>query len=421
MTRGSKPFTLLTQCDSLHLLNRVRGELVLKKRNRKDTGPKEDLTGMRFGKLTVVELAGKQKYPSGSTKYLWRCVCDCGNECTPTGNALKRANTTSCRKCIFEDLSYRKFGKLTALSRAGDTRNSAGKLIVMWNCICECGNNHIVASGNLKHGNVKSCGCLFEDNLELDLNLRKHALIDKFKSVHGDRFSYDISNFENFSSRVKIFCDQHGEFTQRVSDHISGTSCPSCSYESKSIGQAEFLRRSSLAHGDKYDYSAVDFKTTSGRVKIICPEHGLFEQIAKSHMDGHECFECSLMDKHWAYKARCENNPDFANKAGNLYLFRLTVEDEAFLKVGVSVNLPNRIAHYRKENIKVEPLSVIDLTAKQSADEEVKLLKFIRDNKYKYTPKFKFAGWTECVDEQYEDTLISYFDRLEENYFNVEV
>ena len=51
----------------------------------------KDLTGQRFGRLTVIERIGSRKNRS-----LWRCKCDCGNETEQTANSLLRHNTKSC-------------------------------------------------------------------------------------------------------------------------------------------------------------------------------------------------------------------------------------------------------------------------------------------------------------------------------------
>jgi hypothetical protein len=51
-----------------------------------------NLIGHRFGRLTVVELAGST--PAGVA--LWRCRCDCGNVTTVNGQNLRRENTRSC-------------------------------------------------------------------------------------------------------------------------------------------------------------------------------------------------------------------------------------------------------------------------------------------------------------------------------------
>lgn len=58
----------------------------------------------------------------------------------------------------FHDLTGKKFSRLTAMWPAG----RQGKK-VMWACACEDGNTVIVASGNLRGGAVRSCGCLFRE------------------------------------------------------------------------------------------------------------------------------------------------------------------------------------------------------------------------------------------------------------------
>jgi len=53
------------------------------------------------------------------------------------------------------------------------------------------------------------------------------------------------------------------------------------------------LKRFKKAHGDRYDYSLVDFKTTTDKVIIICSEHGRFEQKPFIHWAGSNCQKCS--------------------------------------------------------------------------------------------------------------------------------
>lgn len=54
----------------------------------------------------------------------------------------------------FQDLTGKKFGKLTVLNRV-KSYDEATK----WNCVCECGNTKIIFASNLKRGIAKSCGC----------------------------------------------------------------------------------------------------------------------------------------------------------------------------------------------------------------------------------------------------------------------
>lgn len=61
----------------------------------------------------------------------------------------------------------------------------------------------------------------------------------------------------------------------------------------KRLNNEEFIKRSKYKHGDKFDYSLVEYKNQYEKVKIICPEHGEFLQIPKSHMSGNGCKKCS--------------------------------------------------------------------------------------------------------------------------------
>lgn len=59
-------------------------------------GKLEDLSGKRFGSLTVIEFGGKYQ-PSGNV--YWRCICDCGNITNTTGSSLRSGKSVSCGRC----------------------------------------------------------------------------------------------------------------------------------------------------------------------------------------------------------------------------------------------------------------------------------------------------------------------------------
>jgi very-short-patch-repair endonuclease len=60
----------------------------------------------------------------------------------------------------------------------------------------------------------------------------------------------------------------------------------------KKLTTKEFIERAKAVHGEKYDYSEVDYRTTYEKVKIICLEHGVFMQTRLSHLSGNGCPEC---------------------------------------------------------------------------------------------------------------------------------
>lgn len=60
------------------------------------------------------------------------------------------------------------------------------------------------------------------------------------------------------------------------------------------ITTEEFIKRAKEIHGNKYDYSLVDYKNARTKVKIICPEHGVFEQQPRAHLNKQGCPKCKI-------------------------------------------------------------------------------------------------------------------------------
>lgn len=131
---------------------------------KKIDGLKEDLVGKRFGRLEVVRDSGNRKNKS----IVWECKCDCGNTALVTTHHLKSGNTTSCG-CLWKELKGVKdivgkhFGKLVIVKDSGIRRNGN----VVWECQCDCGNNVLATTHDLKSGIAVSCGCSVVENYKL--------------------------------------------------------------------------------------------------------------------------------------------------------------------------------------------------------------------------------------------------------------
>lgn len=122
---------------------------------------KRDLTGQKFGRLTVLYELPERK----NGKIQWRCRCDCGNEKDVLSTSLTSGHTQSCG-CLQKektsaankrniDLVGHRFGRLVVLSRSATSAK--------WVCRCDCGNLVEVTTTHLKTGHTKSCGCLQKD------------------------------------------------------------------------------------------------------------------------------------------------------------------------------------------------------------------------------------------------------------------
>lgn len=118
------------------------------------------------------------------------------------------------------------------------------------------------------------------------------------KYTYKEIYKHDTNKYYYF----KIICKTHGEFDKRISNHVNNRQgCPKCALEKSSKIQANttdyFINNAKLIHGNKYDYSLVDYKCNKTKVKIVCKEHGIFEQLPNNHYK-QDCPVCSNRVKH---------------------------------------------------------------------------------------------------------------------------
>lgn len=118
--------------------------------------------------------------------------------------------------------------------------------------------------------------------------------IEKAKQVHGDKYDYSKTEYVNWKTKVCIICPKHGEFWQNPLSHINGNSCPICSKEQKNLSTDEFINKAKKIHGDKYDYSKVEYVDTYTEVEILCKKHGSFLQKPFNHLQGCGCQKCGV-------------------------------------------------------------------------------------------------------------------------------
>lgn len=119
---------------------------------------KIDLIGQQFGKLEVLGRGEDYVSPSGTCLRRWKCQCECGNTINATTSQLKRG-LSSCG-CVSrrEDLTNRRFGKLTVLYAVNDYVSPKGSHMSKWHCKCDCGKETDVLGMSLKNGDTQSCG-----------------------------------------------------------------------------------------------------------------------------------------------------------------------------------------------------------------------------------------------------------------------
>ena len=137
-----------------------------------------DITGLKFGKLTVQSYS----YKDTNNKTYWSCLCDCGNTKIIRRNCLVSNTTLSCG-CLKQEASNKRhnsligqvFDRLTVIELSEQKNNKRSR---KWLCKCTCGNNTIVGTTELNNKKVRSCGCL-RSELHKELAIKRNY-------IHGE-------------------------------------------------------------------------------------------------------------------------------------------------------------------------------------------------------------------------------------------
>jgi hypothetical protein len=165
--------------------------------------------------------------------------------------------------------------------------------------------------------------------------LTTEEFIEKAKTKHGNRYSYERTTYVDAKTSLTVTCKDHGDFSVSPDSHANrGSGCAKCKavkVGNHNRGSAEaFIAKSKEVHGDKYNYSLVEYTKTHDHVRIICNEHGEFPCMPLNHQRGRGCPHCA---KH-GYSI---------GKPGYMYV----LSDGTTTKVGIT----NRSAEQRTREI----------------------------------------------------------------------
>lgn len=133
----------------------------------------------------------------------------------------------------------------------------------------------------IPNNHLKGCGCpRCAKNKKLTIN----RFIDEANLIHNNKYDYSKTIIKNYNEKICITCPIHGDFLMTISRHLRGSGCQKCAKNKKPTIE-EFIARAKEIHGDKYDYSKVNYVNNHTNVSIICPKHGEFLQTPSAHLN----------------------------------------------------------------------------------------------------------------------------------------
>ena len=139
------------------------------------------------------------------------------------------------------------------------------------------------------------------------------GFLEKARFVHGDFYTYDLSYLESSTSKIPIVCPKHGLFWQSPGPHLQGAGCPWCA--GNILTQEKFIERASNIH-PSLDFSKVIYVNSSTKVEVVCPKHGALWMTPNNLLSSHGCRFCEA-----AKKPQCRpmSTNDFIKRAKTVH------------------------------------------------------------------------------------------------------
>jgi hypothetical protein len=189
---------------------------------------KKDVTGQKFGRLTVVRFSHKDPKFGRS---MWECLCECGNTTIVAIQGLSAGSTRSCgcltneariRKCKarFQDQTGKKFGRLTAIQHLGSRNKKVWYLFR-----CECGTEKEISINHVKSGRTVSCGCVGRTNAARHCtthNQSRNPLYFVWAGMMQRCYDTDFVDYHNYGGRGITVCEEWHRVENFVRDMTPG-------------------------------------------------------------------------------------------------------------------------------------------------------------------------------------------------------
>lgn len=202
-----------------------------------------------------------------------------------------------------------------------------------------------------------------------------------------------VGQYKNSKSKLLVE-DKYGKCKILAADLMRGSSTNIANAVDKT---SYFKKRAFEVHGDLYGYELVDYINARTKIKIDCKVHGYYEQLPYAHLQGKGCHQCSKENpthfslNNWVKLSKKSNN---FNKF-TFYVLECWNKKEKFYKIGRTfTTLKKRYSDKSKLPYDYSILHISHGTAKEIFEKEIKIKLINKHNRY--YPSLRFNGHNEC-------------------------
>lgn len=341
----------------------------------------------------------KVDYKNSTTKVIIGCKIHGNFEQRPT-NHIKGEG---CRKCGYKSntiklrKTHEEFLEQAKEIHGGKYSYEFSKYKTIKTKIeitCPKHGNFTQVSGNHLQGQgCPTCGLI---NKKVNRKNLKTFIEDSNK-IHKNIYDYALTEYSNNKTKVKIVCLSHGVFEQTPNSHLSGNGCNRCGIEKTTLKakflKEDFVEKANIVHGERYNYNNTVYEDNKTKVEIECSFHGNFLQNANNHLRGAGCPICNK--GLYSIKVAERNKEEWEKIPTILYFIKINTEEEEFYKIGLTTKTIKK--RFKRDKIKVEVIKELNTNKYKAAIIEATILE--ENSQYKYIPKIKFEGHTECFSK----------------------
>jgi very-short-patch-repair endonuclease len=229
-----------------------------------------------------------------------------------------------------------------------------------------CKNGHKIEVTYRSHVKQQSnCVYCVRDKSGIEQKTKaRDTFVEKSRVIHGNKYNYDKVNYVDSHTKIIIICNEGHEFEQQPTRHLSGQGCKYCN--EKAIKNSEpitnvvvpritnkwttekFIEKAKEIHGDKFDYSMVNFISYKKKVVIKCLKEHIFEQAPDGHLRGNDCKQCQDLKNFF----RKITNEEFIEKSKQIFINMFDYSKCYYIGSNIKVTL---ICKEKNHEFEVEP------------------------------------------------------------------
>lgn len=247
---------------------------------------------------------------------------------------------------------------------------------------------------------------------------KQEIFIQKCIEKYGNKFDYSNTTYNNLKTKISFICKFHGFVTQLPGDHLSKKhGCKQCGIDSMAQIQKEkskvlFFKKCSEIHDNQYDYSNINYIDSHTKVSVLCKDHGYFKVSPTHHIHMKSgCPSCANYSRAVYSESYFEKYQDKKSLPAFLYIFLLKDEDDInFIKIGITQK-NTKFSRY-KQYKKLNGFKLLELPMSLYSAWKLEQLILSKFKVFRYIPKSKLIGYTECVSFTKLKIILEFINQL---------